>query len=148
MRGYSKWETVKIELPETKPVEQKPLAQNEKKNLIELNFDGLDVKWKEFVNKWNIEIEKWFDDSVMIERSTQITIRVTNKVSWAKYNGALNIPFTAIASNTNVSLNPVSVMLVQDGEAKITITPVKMWNTYIALNLGNAKIWGTTISVK
>jgi hypothetical protein len=38
----------------------------------------------------------------------------------------LNIPFTAIASNTNVSLNPVSVMLVQDGEAKITITPVKM----------------------
>jgi hypothetical protein len=39
-------------------------------------------------------------------------------------------------------------MLVQDGEAKITITPVKMWNTYIAFNFGNAKIWGTTISVK
>ena len=142
------WETKKVELPEAKPVEQKPLAQNEKKNLIELNFDGLDVKWKEFVNKWNIEIEKGFDDSVMIERSTQITIRVTNKVSWAKYNWALNIPFTAVASNTNISLNPVSVMLVQDGEAKITITPVKMWNTYIALNLWNTKIWGTTISVK
>ena len=142
------WGNVKVELPETKTIEQKPLTQNEKKNLIELNFDGLDVKWKEFVNKRNIEIEKGFDDSVMIERSTQITIRVTNKVSWAKYNGALNIPITAIASNTNVSLNPVSVMLVQDGEAKITITPNKMWNTYIALNLGNAKIWGTTISVK
>lgn len=71
-----------------------------------------------------------------------------NKVSWAKYNGALNIPFTAIASNTNVSLNPVSVMLVQNGEAKITITPVKKGNTYIALNLGNAKIGGTTIAVK
>ena len=142
------WEVKKVELPESKPVEQKPLAQNEKKNLIELNFDSLDVKWKEFVNKWNIEIEKWFDDSVMLERSTQITIRVTNKVSWAKYNWALNIPFTAIASNTNISLNPVSVMLIQDGEAKITITPVKMWNTYIALNFGNAKIWGTTISVK
>ena len=141
-------EVKKVELPEAKPVEQKPLAQNEKKNLIELNFDWLDVKWKEFVNKWNIEIEKGFDDSVMLERSTQITIRVTNKVSWAKYNGTLNIPFTAIASNTNVSLNPVSVMLVQDGEAKITITPLKMWNTYIALNLGNTKIWGTTISVK
>ena len=142
------WEVKKVELPESKPVEQKPLAQNEKKILIELNFDSLDVKWKEFVNKWNIEIEKWFDDSVMLERSTQITIRVTNKVSWAKYNWALNIPFTAIASNTNISLNPVSVMLIQDGEAKITITPVKMWNTYIALNFGNAKIWGTTISVK
>ena len=142
------WEVKKIELPETKPVEQKPLAQNEKKNLIELNFDGLDVKWKEFVNKRNIEIEKEFDDSVMIERSTQITIRVTNKVSWAKYNWALNIPFTAIASNTNISLNPVSVMLVQDGEAKITITPVKMWNTYIALNLWNAKIGWTTIAIK
>jgi hypothetical protein len=31
-------------------------------------------------------------------------------------------------------------MLVQDGEAKITITPVRMGSTYIALNLGNAKI--------
>ena len=142
------WEVKKVELPEAKPIEEKPLAQNEKKNLIELNFDWLDTKWKEFVNKWNIEIEKGFDDSVMMERSTQLIIRVTNKVSWAKYNWTLNIPFTAVASNTNVSLNPVSVMLVQDGEAKITITPVKMWNTYIALNLGNAKIWGTTISVK
>lgn len=142
------WETKKVELPEAKPVESKPLVKNEKKNLIELNFDWLDAKWKEFVNKWNVEIEKWFEDSVMLERSTQITIRVTNKVSWAKYNGTLNIPFTAIASNTNVSLNPVSVMLVQDGEAKINITPLKKWNTYIALNLGNAKIWGTTIAIK
>ncbi len=142
------WETKKVELPEAKPVEQKPLAQNEKKNLLELNFDWLDIKWKEFVKKWNIEIEKGFDDSVMLERSTQITIRITNKASWDKYNWALNIPFTAIASNTNISLNPVSVMLVQDGEAKITITPVKMGNTYIALNFGNTKIWGTTISVK
>jgi hypothetical protein len=61
----------------------------------------------------------------MLEQSTQIVIRITNKVSGAKFNGALNIPFTAIASNTNISLNPVSVMLVQDGEARITITPVK-----------------------
>jgi hypothetical protein len=113
-----------------------------------LNFDSLDVNGKEFVNKWNIEIEKWFEDSIMLEQSTQITIRITNKVSWAKYNGALNIPFTAIASNTNISLNPVSVMLVQDWEARVTITPVKKWNTYIALNLGNAKIWGTTIAIK
>ena len=143
----STWET-KVQLPENKPAENKPVAQNENKNLIELNYDWLDINGKEFVNKWNIEIEKGFDDSVKLENSTQLTIRIVNKVSWAKFNGSLAIPFTAIASNTNVSLNPVSVMLVQNGEAKITITPVKKWNTYIALNLGNAKIWGTTISVK
>ena len=140
-------ENVKVVLPGEKVVEDKPLNV-EKKNLIDLNFDSLDVNGKEFVNKWNIEIEKGFDDSIMLEQSTQITIRITNKVSWAKYNGALNIPITAIASNTNVSLNPVSVMLIQNGEAKITITPNKMWSTYIALNLGNAKIWGTTIAIK
>ena len=138
---------VKVVLPGEKVIEDKPLNV-EKKNLIDLNFDSLDVNGKEFVNKWNIEIEKGFDDSIMLEQSTQITIRITNKVSWAKFNGALNIPITAIASNTNVSLNPVSVMLVQDGEAKITITPVKMWSTYIALNLGNAKIGWTTIAIK
>ena len=141
------WEVVKVELPENKPVENKPLA-TEKKNLLELNFDWLDINWKEFVNKWNIEVEKEFDDSIMLEQSTQIVIRVTNKVSWAKFNWALNIPITAIASNTNISMNPVSVMLVQDGEAKIVITPMKKWNTYIALNLGNAKIGWTTISIK
>ena len=141
------WEVVKVELPENKPVEEKPMA-TEKKNLLELNFDGLDINGREFVNKWNIEIEKEFYDSIMLEQSTQIVIRITNKVSWAKFNGALNIPFTVIASNTNVSLNPVSVMLVKDWEARITITPVKKWNTYIALNLWNTKIWGTTISVK
>ena len=143
----STWEAIKVVLPGEKVIEDKPLNV-EKKNLIELNFDGLDINGKEFVNKWNIEVEKGFEDSIMLEQATQITIRITNKVSWAKFNGALSIPFTAIASNTNVSLNPVSVMLVQDGEAKITITPVKKWNTYIALNLGNAKIWGTTIAIK
>ena len=143
----STWEVQKIELPEWKTIEEKPMA-TEKKNLLELNFDWLDVNWKEFINKWNIEIEREFDDSIMLEQSTQIVIRITNKVSWAKFNWALNIPFTAIASNTNVSLNPVSVMLVQDGEARVTITPMKKWNTYIALNLGNTKIWGTTISIK
>ena len=141
------WEIVKVELPENKVVEEKPMA-TEKKNVLELNLDGLDINGKEFVNKWNIEIEKEFGDSIMLEQSTQIVIRVTNKVSWAKFNWALNIPFTAIASNTNVSLNPVSVMLVKDWEARITITPIKKWNTYIALNLGNTKISGTTISIK
>ena len=141
------WEKNKVELPKTNAIESKPL-DTEKKNLIDLKFDWLDINWKEFISKWNIEIEKWFEDSIMLEQSTQIIIRVTNKVSWSKYNWTLNIPFTAIASNTNISLNPVSVVLVQNWEAKITITPVKKWNTYIALNLWNTKIWGTTISIK
>ena len=144
----STWEKIKVVLPEEKNVKEKPLVENEKKNLIELNLDGLDVNWKEFVNRWNIEIEKWFEDTVMLENLTQLTIRITNKSSWAKFNGALNIPITAIASNTNVSMSPVSVMLVKDWEAKIVITPVKKWNTYIALNLWNTKIGWTTISIK
>ena len=139
---------MKVILPGEKVIEQKPVVETENKNLIELNYDGLDINGKEFVNKWNIEIEKGFEDSISLENSTQITIRITNKVSWTKFNGALSVPFTAIASNTNISLNPVSVMLVQNWEAKITITPVKKGNTYIALNFGNAKIWGTTISIK
>ena len=145
--NISTWETVKVILPGEKVTEEKPL-NIEKKNMLELNFDGLDINGKEFVNKWNIEIEKWFEDSIMLEQSTQIIIRIKNKVSWDNFNGTLNIPITAIASNTNISLNPVSVILVQNWEAKITITPVRMWNTYIALNLWNEKIGGTTISIK
>ena len=53
---------VKVVLPGEKVIEDKPLNV-EKKNLIDLNFDSLDVNGKEFVNKWNIEIEKGFDKS-------------------------------------------------------------------------------------
>ena len=140
--------TNKIVLPEEKIIEEKPLSEVENKNLIELDYSQLDINGKEFINKWNLEIEKWFNDKISLENSTQLIIRVTNKVSWAKYNGTLSLPITVIASNTNISLNPVSVMLVQNGEAVITITPVKKWNTYIALNLWSAKIGGTTISVQ
>jgi hypothetical protein len=73
-------EDVKVVLPGEKVIEDKPLNV-EKKNLIDLNFDSLDVNGKEFVNKWNIEIEKGFEDSIMLEQATQITIRITNKVS-------------------------------------------------------------------
>ena len=143
----STWEVVKIELPETKPVEEKPMAEVNK-NLISLNFDDLDLNGREFIHKRNLEIEKEFDDTVSLNNSTKLVIRVINKVSWAKYNWTLNIPITAVASNTNISLNPVSVALVQNWEAHITITPVKKWSTYIALNLGSAKIWWTTIAIK
>ena len=118
------------------------------KNLISLNFDDLDLNGREFIHKRNLEIEKEFDDTVSLNNSTKLVIRVINKVSWAKYNWTLNIPITAVASNTNISLNPVSVALVQNWEAHITITPVKKWSTYIALNLGSAKIWWTTIAIK
>jgi hypothetical protein len=78
--AVSTGEDVKVVLPGEKVIEDKPLNV-EKKNLIDLNFDSLDTNGKEFVNKWNIEIEKGFDDSIMLEQSTQITIRITNKVS-------------------------------------------------------------------
>ena len=68
----STWEAVKVELPENKPSQQKPVAETTKKNLIDLKFDNLDINGKEFVNKWNIEIEKWFDDSVKLENSTEL----------------------------------------------------------------------------
>lgn len=141
-------ETNTIELPESPILNEKPLAETENKNLISLDFSQLDTNGKEFLNKWNLEIEKGYDDSISLENSAQLIIRVINKVSWEKFNWTLSIPITAIASNTNISLNPVSVILIQNGEAKITITPIKQWSTYIALNLWNAKIWWTTISIK
>jgi len=140
--------TAVIVLPEEKKPEDKPAVQTEEKNLIDLDSSNLDVNGKEFVNKWNLEIEKSFKDVVPFENSAEIIIHVTNKVSWAKFNGTLNLPITAIASNTNISMNPVSIALVQDGKATITITPMKKGNTYIALNLWNAKIGWTTISIQ
>lgn len=141
------WTSV-IVFPEEKKPEDKPAVEDVEKNLIDLDFSNLDVNGKEFTNKWNLEIEKSFKDILPFENSAEIVIHVTNKVSWAKFNGTLNLPITAIASNTNISLNPVSITLVQDGKATITITPMKKGNTYIALNLWNAKIGWTTISIQ
>jgi hypothetical protein len=121
---------------ETSPSQPLPPAKEESVGgQLDLDFSKVDLVGKEFLNKWDIVIEKNFGDSVSLDDNLKFTVTIKNKITGEFFHGTLNQPLLVIANNTNVSLNPVSTVLISRGQAEITITPKKQGNTYLALNL-------------
>ncbi|GHV24597.1 hypothetical protein FACS1894176_01260 [Bacteroidia bacterium] len=55
----------------------------------------------------------------------KFTVKIKNKITGESFHGTLTQPLLVIANNTNVSINPVSTVLISHGQAEITITPKK-----------------------
>ncbi|MDR3169690.1 MAG: hypothetical protein LBU27_08360 [Candidatus Peribacteria bacterium] len=115
---------------------------------VVLDFTKVDLVGKEFLNKWEVVIEKDFGEVVSLEDTLKFTVKIKHKVTGELFHGTLNQPLLVIANNTNVSLTPVSTVLVTRGQAEIKITPKKVGNTYLALNLGTAKIGNAIINIQ
>lgn len=107
---------------------------------LTLDFSEVDLVGKEFLNKWNIVVEKNFGEIISLDDELKFTVKITNKITGEFFHGTLSQPLLVIANNTNVSLLPVSTVLIVRGYAEINIVPKKLGNTYLALNLGTAKI--------
>lgn len=133
----------------TKPEIPNPI-EPEKPNLnaLNLDFSNVDLNAKEFLNKRNISIEKNFSDTVTLTDPMSFTISIKNKTTGENFHGSLTQPILFIASNTNVSLDPVSTVVVAQGKATVNITPKTSGSVYIAINLGTAKIGGVSVAIK
>ncbi|MDR2190457.1 MAG: hypothetical protein LBP53_04650 [Candidatus Peribacteria bacterium] len=108
--------------------------------MLTLDTSKVDLIGKEFLNKRDLRIEKQFGEVVALDDSLTFTVYITRKGSDEPFHGTLNQPLLLIASNTNIHINPVSTVIVNQGKATITLTPQAKGNVYIALNLGTAKI--------
>lgn len=138
------------ELPEDpqepEPTEpEKPVEPS--KNQIDLDFSKVDLNAKEFLNKRDISIEKSFSDAVNQNEDIYLTMTVKEKSTGNLYHGTLNQPILLIASNINVSINPVSTVLISQGKATMKLSPTTKGNVYIAINFGTAKIGGFTLTI-
>ena len=126
-----------------------PLPQpEENKNVISLDFSKVDLVGREFLNKRDISIEKNFWEIVGMEDKMSFTMTIKNKVTGEPFHGTLNQPLLLVASNTNVTINPVSTVLVSKGTATMNLTPKNKGNVYIAINLWIAKIGGIILSIQ
>jgi hypothetical protein len=102
-----------------------PSKEENRADELPLDFSKVDLVGKEFLNKRDIIVEKNFGDSVSLSDDLKFTVKIKNKITGEFFHGTLNQPLLVIANNTNVSLNPVSTVLVSRGFAEITITPKK-----------------------
>jgi hypothetical protein len=117
-------------------------------NQIALDFSKVDLKGKEFINKRDISIQKNFSDTVASTDPMSFTITIKNKATGENFHGSLTQPLLFIASNTNITLDPVSTVVIAQGQATVHITPKTTGSVYIAINLGTAKIGGISVAIK
>jgi hypothetical protein len=118
------------------------------KGSITLSFDKVDLVGKEFVNKRDISVEKNFGEVVKMDDELLFTVKIKHKITGEVFHGTLSQPILLIASNTHVSINPVSTVLVSHGVANIKMTPKTKGSVYIAINLGTTKIGGMSVSIQ
>lgn len=133
----------KEEKPE--PTTELTLATEE----VALNFDELDYYGKEFLDQYNVVIKKNFTDEIALEdQSKYFSVEITNKRTGEPLHGTLSQPLIFIASNTNVSLDPVSTTLIVKGNSTVKIAPKKQGATYLLIMLGTSRIGGVTLSLE
>ena len=100
-----------------------------------LDFSKVDLVGKDFVNKWDITIEKNFGEVVGSDDVLMFTLKIKNKMTGEAFHGTLSQPVLFIANNTRVDITPVSTVLVSHGVATVTVTPKTKGSVYIAVNL-------------
>ena len=115
---------------------------------IKLEDTKLDETGKKFFNEWNIKIEG--DVTTAIKKwETRVLKLIVNKDSGDKYNWVLKQPIMFVANSTNISIDPVVISLVKNGEVEIKIKAGQQaWDVFVAVNLGTNKMWGFTVKVQ
>ena len=74
---------------------------------------------------------------------------IVDKTSWDKYNGVLKQPIMFVSNSTNISIDPVVISLVKNGEVVVKLKAGQQaWDVFIAVNLGTNKMGGFTVKVQ
>lgn len=107
---------------------------------LNLDTSKLDTVWKQFIEKRNISIEKPNSTSLKLNQQINIKLKITNKKTGENFHWTLTQPILFITNNTNVSINPISTVLISHWVADIKLTANSVGNTYVAINIGTAKI--------
>ena len=146
---------VKVE-PEEKKEEVKQETKQEVKeehnvaeaSTIKLEDTKLDDTGKKFFKEWNIKIE-WDATTALKKGETREFKLIVDKASWDKFNGVLKQPIMFVSNSTNISIDPVVISLVKNGEVVIKLKAGQQaGDVFVAVNLGTNKMGGFTVKVK
>ena len=142
-----KEETKKEEVKqETK--QEHEVAPAQETSTIKLEDTKLDSTGKKFFNEWNITIEG--DATTALKKwETRELKLVINKTNGDKFNGVLKQPIMFVANSTNISIDPVVISLVKNGEVVIKLKAGQQaGDVFVAVNLGTNKMGWFTVKVQ
>ena len=141
---------VNVETEKKEEVKQEHEVAQEVKEFesIKLEDTKLDDSGKKFFKEWNIKIEG--DVSTTLKKGETRELKlIVDKTNGDKYNGVLKQPIMFVANSTNITIDPVVISLVKNGEMTIKIKAGQQaWEVFVAVNLGTNKMGGFTMKIQ
>lgn len=96
-------------------------SQKKPENLISLDSSNLDPVGREFLEQWDIRFVGEIPSQLQKGQSTSLKLQITKKSDGTPFNGVLKQPIILVANSTNISIDPVAISLVKEGEVAITL---------------------------
>lgn len=116
-------------------------------SIVQFDSAHLDKLGKEFFAEWNVSLSGDILSPIKKGEPRTLKLKITNKSTGLPYEWILKQPIILVASSTNISLDPVAISLVKNGEVDIKVSAHQAGSTYTAINLGVSKVAGMHISV-
>lgn len=132
------------ELPTPTP-EVKPTPHQA--SLLSFDTSKLDAVGTAFFDEWNVVLTWDLLAPMKVWETRTVKLLIHHKKTGAPFDGILKQPIILVASNTSISLDPVAISLVKNGEVQIQVKGFQVGTTYTAVNLWVNKIWGLNINV-
>ena len=136
--------------PEEVKQEQKEhdVAPVKEESTIKLEDTKLDDAGKKFFNEWNIKIEGDVTTALKKGETRELKL-VVDKTNGDKYNGVLKQPIMFVSNSTNITIDPVVISLVKNGEVSVKFKAGQQaGDVFVAVNLGTNKMGGFTVKVE
>lgn len=122
-----------------------PIVTNQ--SLIQIDGTRLDSVGKKFLEEWDLVFTGMQTPQLKKGESVVLKLQITNKKSGQKYQGFLKQPIMLVANSTNLSIEPVAISWVENGEVAITLKALQNGPVYTAINIGLNKIGGFSSQV-
>ena len=142
-------------------------VEEEDKNLLELDFDWINLLAQHFLSLREVEMH-----SELIEKNLAVGETITLDIDLFKrgvytnldddqikevkennkkhnwYKWILKEPFMFITSNNNIDIDINYLQLITKWKAQVKITGKKLWNSSLIIEFGWKKIWMLDINIK
>lgn len=119
----------------------------EARQVVEFDSSNLDRIGKEFFEEWKLSLTGDLLSPIKKGETRNLKLTIVSKRTGLPYEWILKQPIILVANSTNISLDPVAITLVKNGEVEIKVNGHQAGATYTAINLGVNKVASMNLAV-
>lgn len=113
---------------------------------IPLDLSKLDKTSQNIFSNWNLTLSG--NTAPMKVNETRNLTLTMKKADGDVFNGVVHQPIIFVANSTNISIDPVAISLVKDGEVQINLTAQNKGEVYISIQIGTTKVGDILIKIQ